>query len=182
MVEFVVTLGLGGILLTVIAALTLYSGRSMAAMVNYVDLNQRSRMALDLMTRDIRQASRVLSFAETSEQISLQLQEVVITATNSQTFVTSYIYYKPNFSIPEQRKTVVRTRTGEPSKLLLTDCETLEFTMYKRTQEATTDPTRCKMVQVNWVCARKVLGALSNTESIQTAKIVIRKQTGTLIL
>ena len=90
MVEFVVTLGLGGILLTVIAALTLYSGRSMAAMVNYVDLNQRSRMALDLMTRDIRQASRVLSFAETSEQISLQLQGFVITAANSQAFLTSY--------------------------------------------------------------------------------------------
>lgn len=32
------------------------------------------------------------------------------------------------------------------------------------------------MVKLQWVCARRVLGLIRNTESVQTARIVIRKQ------
>ena len=34
----------------------------------------------------------------------------------------------------------------------------------------------CKLVQVSWVCSRKILQGKVNTESVQTSKIVIRKQ------
>jgi hypothetical protein len=34
----------------------------------------------------------------------------------------------------------------------------------------------CKLVSVSWICSRSILGSRLNTESVQTAKIVIRKQ------
>jgi hypothetical protein len=33
-----------------------------------------------------------------------------------------------------------------------------------------------KLVQVTWVCSRSILGKKVNTESVQSAKVVIRKQ------
>ncbi|MBI4659259.1 MAG: hypothetical protein HY735_10495, partial [Verrucomicrobia bacterium] len=34
----------------------------------------------------------------------------------------------------------------------------------------------CKLVQLRWICSRKILGVAKNTESVQSAKVVIRKQ------
>ena len=34
----------------------------------------------------------------------------------------------------------------------------------------------CKLVQLHWICSRKIFGAKVNTESVQSAKVVIRKQ------
>ena len=42
-------------------------------------------------------------------------------------------------------------------------------------QYSTTDPALCKVVQLSWTCSRKVLGKKSTTESVQSAKVVIRK-------
>ena len=60
---------------------------------------------------------------------------------------------------------------------------TLQFVMYQRnpvggdvtTNYVTTDPTLCKIVQFSWICSRSVLG-FSETESVQSAKVVIRKE------
>ena len=38
------------------------------------------------------------------------------------------------------------------------------------------DRTNCKLIAVSWVCSRTILGSKMNTESVQTAKIIIRKQ------
>jgi hypothetical protein len=60
---------------------------------------------------------------------------------------------------------------------------TVSFTMYQRnpvggdvtTNYITTDPSICKVLQVSWICARSVVG-VGQTESAQTAKVVIRKE------
>ena len=35
---------------------------------------------------------------------------------------------------------------------------------------------RCKLVDLNWRCSRQILQQKVNTESVQTAKIVIRNE------
>jgi len=41
---------------------------------------------------------------------------------------------------------------------------------------STTDVSEAKVVHVTWSCSRTIMGARVNTESVQTAQIVIRKQ------
>jgi hypothetical protein len=38
------------------------------------------------------------------------------------------------------------------------------------------DTNTCKLVQLSWICRRPIIGSTQNTESVQSAKIVIRKQ------
>jgi hypothetical protein len=33
-----------------------------------------------------------------------------------------------------------------------------------------------KVVNVSWICSRQIMNGMENTESVQTARIVIRKQ------
>ena len=67
--------------------------------------------------------------------------------------------------------------------MLLTECDQLSFAIFQRNPSnsvydyfPTATATNCKMVNVNWTCTRKILGSAVNSESVQTAKIVIRKK------
>ena len=66
---------------------------------------------------------------------------------------------------------------------LLKECNSLKFSIYQRNpitgtydQYPTATPATCKLVQLKWVCSRDLIMARRNTESVQSAKIVIRKQ------
>jgi hypothetical protein len=67
--------------------------------------------------------------------------------------------------------------------VLLSGCDAARFDIFMR--QATnavyeTFPTatvdNAKVVQISWSCSRNVLGNKQNTESMQTAQVVIRKQ------
>ena len=164
LIELLVGMGIAGLVMLIIAPLSLYSGRSFADIANYSDLNSRSINALDRLTKEIRQSSGLLSYSPTE-----------ITVTNG--------FGKPNISyayLPESRE-VVR-REGATTTVLLHQCDSVEFRMYQRTpkpggyeQYETSDPRSCKVVTVKWLCSRKVLGARRNTDEVQTARVVIRK-------
>jgi hypothetical protein len=40
----------------------------------------------------------------------------------------------------------------------------------------TTDVSQCKLIKLTWICSRNILGKSLNTESVQSAEIVIRKK------
>jgi hypothetical protein len=161
-----VALAIGSILSTGVAALIFYSNHSLAAMANYVDLDHRSRIALDTMSRSIRQARQLLSYDTTS---------LTFEDWDGGTLVFSY---------DPASKTLNRTKNGvSHSQPLLEECDYLQFSIYQRNpiggtyeQFATATAATCKLVQLHWICSRKILGAKVNTESVQSAKIVIRKQ------
>lgn len=154
----VVTLGLG--------SLTFFTTRSFSAMANYVDLDHRSRMALDTMSREIRQANRLTESTSTS-----------LTFEDSDGGILKYVY-------STQSKTLTRSKNGvSDAKPLLEECDSLAFSIYQRNpvggsydQYPAASATTCKLVQLRWVCSRKILGVAKNTESVQSAKVVIRKQ------
>jgi len=164
LVELLVGMGIAGLVMLIIAPLSLYSGRSFADIANYSDLNSRSINALDRLTKEIRQSSGLLSYSPTE-----------ITVTNGPGKPNTVYTY-----LPASRE-VVRLEGGTTT-VLLRQCDSVEFRMYQRTpkpggyeQYETTDPRSCKVVTVKWLCSRKVLGARRNTDEVQTARVVIRK-------
>jgi len=157
-----VAAALGLIALTAVGMLSWFSSRSFAAIANYVALDQASQLALDKMSKEVRQARRLTDYSPTS----LNLLDF---DNNPLQFV-----YDPD------AKTLVRVSAGQ-TNLLLTGCDFLQFTNYQRTPTSNTfdayqaaSVTNSKVIQVTWSCSRKILGAKVNTESIQSSKIALR--------
>ena len=165
LVEFMIAIAVGMIAIGALASLSLYSGRTFAGLLNYADLETKSRSALDLLTKEIRQ-TQFLSAYDTNQLTFRDLDGVPLV----------YNYDSTNL-------TLTRTKAGT-SKVLLTGCESLTFGIFLRTTtngtfnqySSTAEPTNTKVVQVSWLCKRSIVGTKLNSESVQTAKIVIRRR------
>jgi hypothetical protein len=161
-----VATGLASIVFVMTASSFLFNTKSFAAISNYVDLDQKSRNALDLMSQQIRQSQYLTAFG-TNYLTFHDFDEKALTFS-----------YNPN------SRTLTRTKNGvQDSRPLLTECDYFRFSIYQRNpiggtydQFPTAVATNCKLVQVTWVCSRKLLGIAMNTESVQSAKIVIRRR------
>jgi hypothetical protein len=163
--EMVIALGVGSIVLTILAALSSYTARSFAGLANYTDLDRASRSALDTMSQQIRQTRRLTEGAT---------NRLVFEDSDGGTL---------QFFYDAGAKTLRRTKNGAASKVLLTNCKQLTFSMYQRNPVGGTydvypaaTPATCKLIQLKWTCSRDMLKADANTESVQSSKIVIRKQ------
>ena len=164
LIEAMMSIGLTGLIMVVLVSISVFSGRSFVAMANYVELDDNNRIAIDTMTRDLRECNRVL----TSSATSLQLED-------SDGFTIT-------FTFSPTLKTLARTKAGS-SRTLLSGCESLAFSLGQRNTVAGTFDqfpaatiAEAKVVDVSWRCVRTILGVTANTEAVQTAKIVIRKQ------
>jgi hypothetical protein len=164
--EMLVATAVGGIVVSAIASLAFYTGRSFSALANYVDLDNYSRNALDRMSKEIRQTNKLLTYA-----------------TNSLTFEDSD-GLPLTYTFDPTAKTLIRSKNGVPDlRPLLKECNYLQFLIFQRNpitgtynQYPTANAATCKLVQMKWICSRDVLGTHFNTESVQSAKVVIRKQ------
>ncbi len=171
LVELLVATGIGGIVFAAVALLTFYSARSFAALTNYVDLDKYSRNALDQMISEIRQADSLKTYATN------ELVFNFTNPTNNSAYTISYTY---NPTAATLSKIV-----GTKSTVLLRECQYMKFDVFQRNpMNGTYDyytnswnrPDLAKLVQLTWVCSRKILGKQANTESVQSAKVVMRKQ------
>ncbi len=177
LVEFMIAVGVGSMLLAVAASMYLFGTRSFVAMGNYVDLDAKSRNAIDLMSREIRQATQVAAFQNGSLQKKL-------TVTNSLAGTgATYIW-------TATPRTLVCRRSGQPDQVYLTECDGWNFELYQRTpqkgggyvfvpatnQSGVYDLSLCKLVNMSWKCSRTVIGSKLNTESVQTAQVVLRNK------
>ncbi len=161
LVEMMISVGVGGVVLAAVASLSFYTARSMAAMSNYADLDRQSRNALDQMTLKIRSADRMIAFNSTNV-----------------TFI--YNGQNLNYNFNPVTKTLTETYGGYP-KVLLEDCNQLQFSVFQRnvisnsfSQVTTSSTNDAKSLIVTWNCSRSLLGNLINSESVQSARIVIR--------
>ena len=184
LVELLVAIGISGIIFIAVGMMIFFSGRSYAALANYVDLDNKSRQALDVMTREIRQMDGVV----TNGTVTLSSGQVVTNQlvlsgkeTNGIAYTTTYTY-----SPGSANKTLTRVKVGglnPGTTTLLTGCTYLNFRMFNRVPQnaildgfAAADFATCKVVQIDWVCSRKIFNQSDNTESVQSAKVVIRKK------
>lgn len=171
LIEIMVAMGIGCVLLAIIATLSFWSSRSFAAMANYAELDNASRNALDILTRDIREVRGLHTFTTNAN-----VKELALIDSDGQP-----LYFRYNIN----EKTVTRVKSGE-TYTLLRDCVLLNFNLYQRNNvsntfnqykvfSGTNTSMTCKVIQIDWICSRKLLPTeLINSESVQTAKIVIR--------
>ena len=158
LVELVVAVAVGSMVLGLIAVSSMTASLWFAALANYVDMDAKSRNALDQMTLKIRQAGALTEFSPTHLKFALPDQ------TNS--FLV-YDWDSASGSLTEWK-------TGDSiTNILLTGCEQFAFSLYNASFAPTTDLSQSKGLSVNWNCSRTILGR-KNTEEMQQALIVIR--------
>ena len=168
LVELMVATGVGSIVLAAVLALSLFSARSFAALGNYVDLDIKSRNALDTMSTDIRQAGSLSDY-----QPNRLIFQTTDRTGNPATL--TYLY--------DSAMTTLTRTLGVRSTVLLTNCTYLNFGIFARNPiggqwnaYSNGIVSNCKLVQLTWVCQRSLLGGrIANTESVQSAKVVMRK-------
>jgi len=164
--EMMVSVGIGVMVLLMMAVVFMTCNRSFAAMGNYINMDRVSRNALDKMTRDIRQAYDLTSFNKNK----IVFKGDAAGATN-----LTYAY-------DDKAKTLTRKKTGEPDQILLSDCETLAFSMWKNVPLAggtlgnAASVSEAKAIGVAWKCSQTVLGKTVTSEDMQQAQIVIRNK------
>lgn len=144
------------------ASLMFFSNRSLVGLANYGELEQQSRHALDVMTREIRQAKSLVSITAT---------EMTFIDGNNQNL---------NYTYDPATKILTCTQ-GSKTEILLRGCDFIKFTAYQRNtiegsyaQYPVTTPSLCKLIQLHWICSRVISGTDINTESVQSAKVVLR--------
>jgi hypothetical protein len=164
LMELLMAIAVMGLLGVVMLILAVSTGRSFAEMVNYVDLDHYNRVALDMMTRDLRQVQYLQSFGS-----------------NTMTFIDkdgTALQYE--YSSASQALT--RIKDGQ-RKVLLDNCDSMQFAIYQRSPMSNrfdlypvTSVTNTKVVRMTWNCSRKLFGRRINSEQAQAARIVIRNK------
>lgn len=171
LMETMIVMGLAGIVLAIIMATYKYSGTSFAAMGNYADLDRNSRAALDLLSREIRNSSALTAYSSSNPKS--------LTFTNATARKIVVVTYDAT------SRTLKLAKTGQATQTLLTSCDQWDFSLYGRvpslsssniTFNAVTDVGSCKLINMTWKCSRTIFGSKRNTESIQTAQIVLRNK------
>jgi hypothetical protein len=165
LVEMIIASALGTVVLTGLMLMFWFSNRSFASLANYLDLDQKTQASLDKMSREIRQVNMLTDYSPTN-----------LTFQNYDGASLQFVY-------DPTAQTLTRIKGGTNFTTLLTGCDSLQFSIFQRTPAAnsfqpfsTTTITDTKVIELTWNCYRKILGSKVNTESMQSAKIVIRKK------
>ncbi len=173
LVEMMVAVGIFTLCGMVLMGAYIFSVKSMASMYNYAVLDQYNRQAMDLLTREIRQSKQVLDYSTNSVTI--------LTAKDDGSTGPTVTY-----SFSPTTKKMMRTSSDGTSKLLLDNCSLLQFQLFTRCPSnavfgsfpVATDnwDQTVKVLQLTWRTSTTVPFGIVNSENIQTARIVIRKQ------
>jgi hypothetical protein len=172
-----VAVALGSLLLAGTGSLWMFGSRSFAALSNYADLDNKSRSALDLMSREIRQATQVTAFQNSGTT-------KLLTVANAMTGTST------TYTWNAAQRMLICQKPGQPDQVYLTGCDRWDFQLFQRAPQkggnyvffpATNtagvyDLSTSKLINMTWKCSRTVLGNLVNTESVQTAQVVLRNK------
>jgi Prokaryotic N-terminal methylation motif len=176
LVELLIATGIGAIMLTIILALASYGERSFAVTSSHVDLESKSRHALDLITRELRQATAVI-------HCDTNLPFKSLTVTNA---IDGFAL---TLNWDAEVKTLVLEKSGPTpednhSEKLLTNCDRWDFTLCERAPrigqiDVTFNPTSslsdCKVILMSWSCSQGIIGKLE-TENVQETQFALRNK------
>jgi len=167
LVEILVATGLFSLAGLALGSVYLFSTTSFAALVNYAELDKINRSAMDIMSKEIRQAQAVT--AATASSLS------IINGDGENVSYTFNSYSGKLLRI-----------AGGTSQTLLSDCKLLAFNLYQRNPvsgtydiypAATNNYSQTvKCISLSWKASRKMPSGNDVSENIQTARVVIRKQ------
>jgi prepilin-type N-terminal cleavage/methylation domain-containing protein len=165
LVELLVTLAVTVLIIVVGAAASENFLRAVAFLTNSVDLDAKNRLAIDRMSREIRGCDAVVDAVSTNRLVL-----------RSGTNLIAFEYE------PEKRE-LIRDHPDTGTEVYLKGCDYIRFDLFRRNplggpydNYPTATTTNCKIVQINWVCSRRLLGFKANTGRMESARVVIRNQ------
>jgi hypothetical protein len=164
--EMVVAVALGTVLLLGLVSVYSFSVTSFTSMSNYAELDQSSRSAGDLISRDVRNATSV-DITTTSNQLILNITDGT----------------KVAYAYDPSAKTLVRVVSGQ-TNTLLKNVQSLNFALYQRPTNTSlayedlppANTANAKFVAFQWECSRAVVGSQIDSQGIQTALVDLRNQ------
>lgn len=165
LLEMVVALAIGFLVLGAGVSVYLFSIRSFAAMANYSDLNEKSRYASDLVSRDIRSCISVVS--ATTNQLVLSEPDGSYTA----------------YTYDTDAGILMRSQNRE-TRVLLSGVNSLRFNVYQRPTNGLAayeefpagTPANAKLIAFQWSCSRRLAGSQDSSESLEAAIVEMRNQ------
>ena len=162
LVEVMVATALWLMAVTVMALVAYFTSRSFVAATNYTDMALLSRMALDNMSRTIRQSRQVTAYSTNS---------ITLLDANGNSV---------QYTLNPATGTLISV-VGGATNTYLTSCNSLQFWIYQRTPKSNSlscyTPayvTNAKLVQVTWSCSRQIFGVNVNNEIVESASICLR--------
>jgi type II secretory pathway pseudopilin PulG len=172
LLEMMIAVGLFSLAGMALMGLYVFSVKTMASMYSYALLDQYNRQAMDQLTREIRQSIKVLSYSTNSI--------TVLTANDDGSTGPAVTY-----AFSPSTKKMLRTSDGA-SRVLLNNCSLLKFELYTRCPSNAVFGSfpvainnwsnTVKVLQLTWKTSMTLPSGIVNSENIQTARIVIRKQ------
>jgi hypothetical protein len=174
LIDLMVGVSVFAICAMALGSISLFSFRSYAAMANYALLDQYNRQAMDQLTYELRQAQKITSYTTNSTSSTLNF-------INGSGVNVAYTF-------DSSRQRVTRSGSDGSSKILLTNCNLLNFGLYMRpptngsfdvypVNMGSNWQQTVKVVQLTWKTSMTISPtAQVNSEDIQTARIIIRKQ------
>jgi hypothetical protein len=161
------------ILLLGLASFYTFSVKSFASMANYVEMSNQSRNANDIISRDLRLATSVISAS--TNQTSTTTNRIVLSPADSPNNIT--------YTYDPIAQTLSRAQGGV-SQNLLVGVGLCAFSLYQRPTNSAAayeqfppaNPANAKLVAFQWTCARRVVATEIDSESIQTAMVSLRNQ------
>jgi type II secretory pathway pseudopilin PulG len=172
LVEMMVAVAIFSVATAALCTLFMFSMRSFASLANYAALDQQNRHAMDVLTKELREAIEITDYQTNATTATLTLL-------NGETQNVSYTFTLAS-------KQMVRQANGQ-SQVLLTNCALLQFHLFERTPSngnynffpvATNNWQKTvKLVELTWKTSKALNPTTRiNSENVQTARIVIRKQ------
>jgi hypothetical protein len=164
--EMMIAIAIGGVIMAATASTYFFSNRTLDATANYTELDRQSRNALDTITTVVRQVARAKSISAT--RVDLETLPDAI----SNTFTVTFRSNNNRFEYITNGTTYV----------LLKGCTSLRFSYFKRNPLTNTtmlftpssNSIDTKLIVMDWVCKRTNYLSLTDSESVQTAKVVLR--------
>jgi YD repeat-containing protein len=162
--ETMVAVVVGITFLVALMVIFVNSSVSFAGVGNYINMDRRSRNALDQMTWNIRNAKVLTSFDPAA---------LVFNYDTAGTINLAYRYDASSRMVTEEWTVGGVTTTN----ILLTGCDSFAFSLYDHDLLPTTDVSagQGKVISIGWNCSGTSLSR-TNSEYMQQAQIVIRNQ------
>jgi type II secretory pathway pseudopilin PulG len=164
LVELLIASSILSVLLAGLASFAMFNARSLAVITNWAEVDQVSRNAMDIISRDVRQASGVLSL--TNNAVTLEYSDGA----------------PMTYTFDPENRIMTRYKSGL-TVALIRDLDACRFTLLQRNLiEGTTDlyptddPKQCKVLRIDWGCSKRILGKPSGVFANQSLRVVIRKQ------
>ena len=167
--EVMIAMAVASLVAVTLAALGIYFSRSLSMVMNHIDIEAQSRVAMDTMSREIRRATSVTGL--TTNSITLRVKANRVT-----------------YAINATDRTLTRVERDSlgsvlDTRVFLRECNSASFETYQRNATNATYNTfpsattrDAKIVRLRWSLSRTNYSNKLVVGTMNSARIVIRKK------